>query len=294
MKVAKEIRDEWPIFEINREDELFPNKLKKISPKIEKLYYRGNWDESIFDRSAAVIGSRRMTKYGMEVCEEVVANLVGRKTTVISGFMYGIDTEAHKNTIKYGGRTVAVLGGGLDELYPTENLELYRQILETGGLIISEYEADFKPCLWSFPQRNRIVAGLANEVYVIEAGRKSGSLITANLAYKLHKKVFAVPGSIYSPTSQGCNMLIGEAKAKILAEINLDNNEEKVEQLEFFGDKSMEILKAMGNEEMTIDELHEITKREVWEISIELTNLSLSGVVEEEGGKYKISRLRKS
>jgi DNA processing protein len=197
------IKNDWPIWKIGRNEVDFPKSLLEVKPAINQLYIRGIWRDDIFDNCAAIVGSRRMTRYGRQVCESVVVKLVSTKKVIVSGFMYGIDTQAHQKTLEFGGITMAVLGGGLNWIYPEENIDLYLQILNSGGLILSEFEPEYKPSLWTFPQRNRIVAGLADEVFVVEAGFKSGSLITANLAYKMGKKVWAVPGMIDSPTSQG-------------------------------------------------------------------------------------------
>jgi DNA processing protein len=204
--------------------------------------------------------------------------------------MYGIDTQAHQKTLEFGGTTVAVLGGGLNCVYPEENIDLYLQILNSGGLILSEFEPEYKPSLWTFPQRNRIVAGLADEVFVVEAGFKSGSLITANLAYKMGKKVWAVPGMIDSPTSQGTNQLIADNKAVILNNLDILDQKAGAKQENLF-DKGSELLMEINSESQTVDQLAKKLKRSIPEISIELTNLVLSGQIEEENGKYY--RLRK-
>ena len=138
---------EWEIKTIKFEDENFPEGLKIIKNRPRRLYYRGEWDSGLFDRSLAVVGSRRITRYGREVLERFIPDLVAQKITIISGFMYGADSLAHQLTVENGGKTVAVLGGGLEVLTPSENDRLYTQIVNTGGLVISEYEADFKPTL---------------------------------------------------------------------------------------------------------------------------------------------------
>jgi len=150
-----------------------------------------------------------MSRYGQEVVAKFMPDLVANKITIISGFMYGVDTESHQKCLEFGGRTVAVLGGGLNILVPPENDDLYSQILNNGGLVISEYKNNFQPTLWSFPQRNRIVAGLSTlGVLVVEAGIKSGSLITARMGREQGKKIYVIPGQITSSTAEGTNYLI--------------------------------------------------------------------------------------
>lgn len=197
----------WKINIIKKSD--FPNQLKEIKNCPDKLYYRGIWNNKIFERSLAVVGSRRMSRYGQEVVAKFMPELVANKITIISGFMYGIDTESHKKCLEYEGNTVAVLGNGLDILVPAENGDLYSKILEKGGLVISEYETNFHPTRWSFPQRNRIVSGLSTlGILIVEAGIKSGSLVTARIGIGQGKKIYAVPGQITSSTSKGTNYLI--------------------------------------------------------------------------------------
>ena len=157
-----------------------------------------------------------MTRYGRDVVDKFVSVFVAEGITTISGFMYGVDTEVHQKTVDYGGRTIAVFGCGLNVIYPPENRKLYEEIIKSGGSVVSEYDDDAKPHLWKFPQRNKVVAGLASlGVLVVEAGEKSGALITADLARKMKKKVYAVPGPITSAVSAGCNELIRSGKAEI-------------------------------------------------------------------------------
>jgi DNA processing protein len=197
----------WDIKTIEKKD--FPEHLREIRNCPKRLFYRGNWDNKIFSKSLAMVGSRKMSQYGQEVVAKFMPELVANKITIISGFMYGIDTESHQKCLEFGGKTVAVLGGGLNVLTPPENCNLYNEILEKGGLVISEYETDFQPTRWSFPQRNRIVSGLSSlGVLVVEAELKSGSLITAKFGREQNKKIYVIPGQVTSSTAQGTNYLI--------------------------------------------------------------------------------------
>lgn len=285
----------WPIHKLDFND--FPDHLKKIKncPKI--LYIRGNYDNEIFNKSLAVVGSRNMSRYGRDVISEFIPNLVFNKVCIISGFMYGVDSEAHKYTLNNNGVTVAVLGGGLNCLFPSENDSLYTEILEKGGLVISEYPADFKPTLWSFPQRNRIVSGLSSlGVLLIEAGLKSGSLITARIANEQKRKVYAVPGSIKSKTSEGCNYLIKNNQAKLV--VNADEILEipimdyKQENIFMAGLNEPEILivNLLNSDGLTIDEISLELKVPIHEISTLISMMSLKGIVEEEAGKIYLSK----
>ena len=280
----------WPIRSIMAEDLSFPKYLREIGSCPKRLYYRGCWDEEIWKSAVAVVGSRRMTKYGRVVTEKIVTEMVGNGVAIVSGFMYGIDSEAHRVCIELGGRTVAVFGGGLDYLQVAENDDLYSAILNSGGLVISEYEPDFRPMLWSFPHRNRIVAGLSNlGVVIVEAGLKSGSLITADMARKQKRNVWAVPGPINSPVSAGCNWLIGEGRAKILtspAEILGQRGEEQQSlDLKTTDPEEKKIIDQLSLEPLTIDELaRKIGQGVVW-TSAKVSLMQIEGRAEEDGGK---------
>jgi len=282
----------WKIKEISEDEAEFPTSLKKIPNCPEKLYYRGEWDSGLFLKTLGVVGSRRMTRYAVDVIAKFMPDLVANKVTIISGFMYGVDSEAHKSCLELGGKTIAVLGSGLDFLTPTENDDLYTQILEKGGLVVSEYEPDFKPTLWSFPQRNRIVAGISTiGILIVEAGIKSGSLITARLGIRQKKKIFAVPGLITSTASMGTNWLLQQNLAKIaLSPAEILGKPEDMEQMSFFDDNSISseyktILDVLRREPMTIDELARDIKKKIPETSILISQMMMNLMVEDDGGK---------
>lgn len=284
----------WEIKTIKKKD--FPKQLGKIKNCPEKLFYRGNWDNKVFDRSIAVVGSRRMTRYGREVIHKFVPDLVANKYCLISGFMYGVDSEVHRLCLEYGGITAAVFGFGLDYLSPPENDELYSRILKNGGVVISEYEKSQKGTLWTFPQRNRIVAGLATKgILVIEAGMKSGSLITARLGHEQGKNVYAVPGPINSGTSEGTNWLIKEKTAKMATEISDLIDDMATKQMEMFetGLTGIEakIYNLLNNEPMTIDEISKTLEINISEVSMTITNMSMKNLISEEMGKIFLNRL---
>jgi len=195
-------------------DQKFPKRLQniKIKPVIKKLWYAGELNEKIFEKTVAIVGSRKMSRYGIQVLATIVPRFVEAGYTTISGFMYGIDTEVHRLTMESGGKTVAVLGHGIERGVKDES-GMGEKIIKSGGVILSEYEGMTRGQVWTFPQRNRIVVGLADMVVVVEAGLKSGSLNSASWALRIGKPVFAVPGSIFSATSEGSNILISEGKA---------------------------------------------------------------------------------
>ncbi len=188
---------------LTSEDDLYPRRLKEIDQPPPVLYVRG--EIRLEDEwSVAIVGTRRMTAYGRQVAEEL-ADFLGRHgVTVISGLARGIDAIAHQSAIKAGGRTYAVMGSGVDFIYPPENRKLAEEVIHSGALI-SEYPLGTAPDSGNFPPRNRIISGLSQAVVVIEAGDTSGALITATFAAEQGKEVFAVPGYIHAPQSKGTN-----------------------------------------------------------------------------------------
>lgn len=191
---------------ITFEDERYPANLREIHDPPPYLYVRGRLVPE--DKVAvAVVGSRAATPYGRQVTKKIAGELASKGITVVSGGARGIDTEAHKGALGAGGRTIAVLGCGIDVNYPAENAGLFAEIAEKGA-VVTEYPMGTPPEPGNFPARNRIISGLSLGVAVIEAADDSGSLITANCALDQGREVYAVPGSVASPTSKGTNSLI--------------------------------------------------------------------------------------
>ncbi|EMS71158.1 DNA-processing protein DprA [Ruminiclostridium cellobioparum] len=194
-------------------DSNYPEKLKHIYDPPVALYYRGKLRLSEF--SIAVVGSRRTTNYGASAAKKLSYELSMRGVQIVSGLARGIDSIAHEGCLDAGGRTAAVLGCGLDYIYPPENFRLYENILNSGGLILSEYPPGTPPLQHNFPARNRIISGISSGVLIVEAAGRSGSLITAGFALEQGREVFAVPGNIDCSYSKGTNRLIREG-AKIV------------------------------------------------------------------------------
>ncbi|MEK7526170.1 MAG: DNA-processing protein DprA [Patescibacteria group bacterium] len=275
---------------LTHSDSSFPLQLKQVRPKVESIFYKGNLNPGPFENCVSVVGSRRITNYGRQVLEKIIPPLVDAGITIVSGFMYGVDQEAHKIVLENKGMTIAVLGWGIDWPVPEDDQKLYLEI-ENKGLIVSEYEGQTKAQLWMFPRRNRIVAGLSKATIVIEAAEKSGSLITADYALKFGKKLFAVPGPITSRVSEGCNQLIKDGKAKmltcaedILSALNIKHSIVPSGSHPEGG----EIMKLLSNEALTVDELARIIKKPVESLAIELSMLQLTGDIVERDGKYYI------
>lgn len=194
---------------ITREDAAYPPLLREIHDPPLCLYVRGELSALDGLRDAvALVGSRHTTTYGIKVAENLATAAAFAGWTVVSGLARGIDTVAHDSVLKAGGRTVAVLGSGLSCVYPQENIELARRIAAQNGAVVSEFPMMFRPEKRTFPMRNRIISGMTRGTIVVEAGLKSGSLITAAQALDQNRQVFAVPGRIDSPQSRGCHGLI--------------------------------------------------------------------------------------
>ena len=198
---------EYPLYEISEKQ--FPGNLAEIPDKPKMLYVRGKLPPPEH-KLLAVVGSRKYSTYGKQAVEYIIGGLRGYPITIVSGLAIGIDALAHRAALDNGLNTIAVPGSGLDEdvLYPAQNRKLAHEILAKGGGLVSEFEPDFRATDWSFPQRNRIMAGVANAVLIIEAVLKSGTLITSRLATDYNRDVLTVPGSIFSQNSEGPHMLI--------------------------------------------------------------------------------------
>ncbi len=212
-------------------DASYPESLRTIKYAPQILYYRGELPAK--ENCFAVVGTRTCSAYGKELALKIAGDLAGAGLTIVSGLAYGIDSFAHQAAMERGGKTIAVLGTGLDEksVYPQENLALAQRIIETGGALISEYPAGTHGSKISFPKRNRIISGLCLGVLVVEAKEKSGSLITARWARRQMKKVFALPGQVNSPNSKGCHYLIKhgaklvESAEDIIKELNIGQSQ---------------------------------------------------------------------
>ncbi|GAB4222196.1 MAG: DNA-processing protein DprA [Francisella sp.] len=199
-------------------DDRYPVNLKHINNPPLVLYCKGNI-EIISNIQIAIVGARNNTSYGKNVTAKLCAELKGSNITITSGLAYGIDTLAHKYALENKLNTIAVLGTGVDIIYPSSNKELYNKIINNNGLVISELPLETQASRYTFPQRNRIISGLSQGVVIVEATDKSGSLITAQHALEQNKEVFAVPGSIFSNSSKGCHNLIKQG-AKLICNVN--------------------------------------------------------------------------
>lgn len=202
---------------IEQADAQYPALLRHIADPPARLFVRGN--VSLLDTFCfAVVGTRKASEYGLQVAADIVGHLASSGLTIVSGLAAGIDTAAHRAALKAEGNTIAIFGTGVDDasVFPTDNVPLAHDILDAGGLLMSEYPDGTHGQKFTFPQRNRIISGLSRGLLVIEADTKSGSLITATAALNQNRDVFAIPGSIYWPRSVGTNLLIQQGARPVM------------------------------------------------------------------------------
>jgi DNA processing protein len=267
----------------------YPLLLGQIYDPPAVLFYRGNLDV-LQDICIAVVGSRAATEYGKSAAFRLARELSEAGVTVVSGMARGIDTAAHQGVLKNGGKTAAVLGCGLDICYPPENLRLRENILHS-GVVLSEFPPGTQPKPAHFPLRNRIISGLSQAIVVVEAGEKSGALITADCALEQGREVFAVPGSINSPNSRGCHRLLKEGAAllesvdDILFELGLALRQEKQQTFEATPEQQ-KILASLQYEPVHFDELLGRCEFKAASLAAVLAELELAARVRKLPGNY--------
>jgi len=289
LEAEMEKLDRYGVKVLTWHDPNYPSRLKEIYDYPPVLYVRGSLlpeDEWCL----AVVGTRRATVYGRQVTEEMVADLAQSRITIVSGLAKGIDSIAHQSALDTGGRSIAVFACGLDTVYPAENANLARRIMQQGALI-SEYPLGTRPKAENFPRRNRIMSGLSLGVLIVEAGETSGAMITARLALEQNREVFAIPGSILSPASRGTNYLIQEGAklvsdyTDILEELNLTAVAHQIELKEVIPSSDTEalLLKQLSAEPTHIDEVCRSSGLSTSTVSSTLTMMELKGLVKQVG-----------
>ncbi len=267
----------------------YPETLLNIDSAPFVLYYKG--DINLLNSFCiSIVGSRKTTNYGVMATEKFAKELVSYGVTIVSGLAYGIDSIAHNATLEAKGKTIAVLAGGLDNIYPTSNFNLAKQIIESGGLLISEHRAKIKAEAYMFPFRNRIMAGLSRGVLITEAHALSGTVHTKNFALDYGRDVFAVPGSIFSEASAGSNRMItnGHAKAvskieDIVEEYNLVPYIKTKEQRDFTDDEE-QVIEFLQEGQKTFQEIVECLGFETSRLNTLLTKLAIRGIIKKLAG----------
>ena len=272
----------------------YPNTLKVINNPPQKLYCIG--DISLLKKkSVAVVGSRKYTLYGKIVAQMIGKELAHAGIPVVSGLAYGIDSYAHEGTVNSSGKAIAVLGTGIDIIYPARNTWLYNKIAQS-GLIISEYPPGTPGAKYTFPQRNRIISAISEAVVVVEAGLNSGSLITADFACEQGKSIYAVPGNINSQFSVGTNKLIKDGAIPM---ISINDVASDIKGFEYIPD---DIEKSLGHDELeiymeiqkstccTIDSIAHNLNKNAGKVSAILTVLEIKGIITTYGGKVFLAK----
>lgn len=274
------------------DDQDYPFNLKEIYAPPPVLYLKGNLLPED-QKALAVVGSRKATFYGLRITEELSNQLADHGITIVSGLARGIDTAAHRGALKNQGRTIAVLGCGLNFIYPPENKKLMAEIIEQGA-VITEFALDTPPEPNNFPMRNRVISGISLGVLVIEAAKKSGSLITADFALEQGREVFAVPGMITNRQSEGTNNLIKDGAKlvqnikDILEELGWPSQKILATIQENSGDLSQEerlILQTLGNQPKHLDNILRETKLDFSQVFTALTQLEVNGLIAQLPGK---------
>lgn len=308
-------------------DKEYPPLLNELERAPLVLYARGPIINHTQGLAVAVVGTRDMTSYGKRVTENIVSELVELGVSIISGFMYGIDTVAHQSALKFGGQTVGVVGFGLDHMYPDTHQKVYEQCLADGMTFYSPFSPATQAKPGNFPARNQVVAGMSHAVLVTEAAAKSGSLITAGVAADLGREVFAVPGSIFSSYSEGTRQLVNQGAALInsgyelvdelswpgssiqhsplrinpsrqsVSKIHHPKQFTKLDQVEQLkkimanlSHTEQRIVKLLVNEDQTFEEIKNSLVIDTTQLTTALNNLELAGAVHNQGNSWLIGK----
>ncbi len=278
----------------------YPELLREIPAAPPLIFVRGQM-EPVDRWAVAVVGTRRLTAYGRQVTRDLVAGLAQNGITVVSGLARGIDGVAHRTALNEGGRTIAVMASGIDKIYPPEHRDLAHEIVAGRGAIITDYPFGAEPESNHFPARNRLISGLSLGVVVIEAGEKSGALITTRFALEQNREVFAVPGNINSPVSIGTNRLIQQGGKlvmrveDILEELNLKMVADQAIAQVLLPESAEEaaLISQLSSQPLHVDDLGRLTGMPSSLVSSTLTMMELKGMVQQVGG-MKYVRLREA
>ena len=276
----------------------YPERLRQIENPPPVLYVKGTLTPAD-EYALAVVGTRRATTYGREATNLIAGELARQGMTIVSGLALGIDTYAHHAALAAGGRTLAVLGCGIDIPYPQTNVKLAAQICDGNGALLAEYPPGTKPEPANFPPRNRIISGLARGVLVVESGAKGGALITVDFANEQGRDIFVVPGSIFSRLSDGTNALLRQGARSvtsandILEDLSLLRLSEQVEVREIVGSNPLEkaLLRILADQPLHIDEICQSSGLAMGDVSSTLMMMEMKGMVKSLGAmRYAIAK----
>jgi len=306
LEKAKEELAAQDIKFITAKDDNYPLLLQEIAAAPPLLYYQGALHTAVNTRRLAVVGSRQHSAYAEKIITELLPDIIKQNIEIVSGLALGVDSLAHQTTLHTRGITLAVLGSGLNNIYPRNNLKLAKNIINSGGALISEFPPNTPPYKTNFPRRNRLISGLTEATLVIEAKRKSGALITATYALEQNREVLAIPGSIFSEFSTGPNQLIKEG-AMLINEIGdilkifkiedqADDNKKIITKKEppDLNDSSEKIIYQLikqaseRTEKISADEINKISKLDTATINSKLSILELKEIIVNDGFGYNL------
>lgn len=298
----KELLQHKDIRIVCRCDDTYPSQLVSLSDSPLVLFVKGQDDISLLSakKSIAVVGTRKVDSYGRTVTKQITTQLSSEGCTIVSGLALGVDGIAHETALAVGGKTIAVLGCGVDIIAPSSHVYLYKQIIQGRGLVVSEMPPGYRPAKGLFPARNRIISGLSEAVVVIEGTETSGSLITAKYAAEQGRDVFAVPGPIFSPLSSGPHLLIKQgamllhSPGDVLQALGYNNAkyiQENSDSLFQFSQEEQLILRELLSGNIVFDEIAKRVHMSVQEVSEIITILELSGsIARDEEGNYRLTK----
>jgi DNA processing protein len=280
-------------------DEHYPHLLKHIYDPPLILWYRGD-PAALVTPGIAVIGTRSPSRYGLQQAENWTKKLVQSGLSINSGLAYGIDAIAHQTALNQGGVTVAVLGSGIDQIYPAKNKALASRIAESGGVVMSEFLPGTQPDAGNFPERNRIVSGMSHGVLVVESGVKGGSMITAKLAIDQNREVFVVPHHLGYLKGEGCNLLIKTGQGKliqkaddVMEELSVDVQSTENSEKNLSGWKELHLTaeekslcELLDNRRLHIDQISELTGEPSYKLLPIMLELEMKGAITQKAGKY--------
>lgn len=295
-KTVKEVKEK-NVWIIPYDD--FPEGLKNISNPPIVLFGKGDKNLILKEGRIGIVGSRKPTSYGINITKSFTKDFVENNLTIISGMALGIDGIAHRVALENNGKTIAILGSGVDLPTPSEHRDLYNQIIKNGGAVVSEFPLGMTPTKGSFPARNRIISALSQAILIPEATSDSGALITARQAFSQNRKVFVVPGPITSSLSRGTNSLLLKggvpvsSAEEVLKELSIKNYELRKDKKKYdwkkFSKEEKKILKTLENESLTVDQIARKTKIPIEKLMTILSDLELQEIIKNSDGKWELS-----
>ncbi len=274
-------------------DEEYPECLRNISDPPAILFFQGDFLNKDFNKTLAIVGSRRCTSSAVENTKAIIKGLKSAGAIIVSGGAYGVDTAAHTGALEAGLETIVVLGGGIENLYPNQNIPMFKKVLENNGVLLSEYYPETKPDVFRFPQRNRIISGLSKGTLVVEANIKSGALITAKLCLEQGKELMCMPGLLSNPNTQGTHKLLKEGAGLVTTSEDIINYlgweaEETPQPLisqNDLTDEESAIVEVVSYEPTNVEKIAKETKININDLMVMLTMLELKGIIKQLPGE---------